>query len=71
MLSMVQGRLEALSQEKKYDASYKSPRFTKTMRILILQNVLDAILKSSRKKPAIRYFIQIWVNVSPMHTLYT
>ena len=54
MFSMVQGRLEALNQEKKYNASYKSPRYTKTMQILILQNVLDVILKSLRKKPAIR-----------------
>ena len=31
--------------------------FTKTMRILILRIVPNAILKSSRKKPAIRYTV--------------
>ena len=42
-------------KNKLNNASNKSPRFTKPMRILILRSVLDAILKSSRKKPAIRY----------------
>ena len=55
---MVQGRLEASSQEKKYNTSYKSLRFTKTMRILILQNVLDAIFKSSHKKPTIQLMLE-------------
>ena len=46
MLSMIQGRLEIeeIQREPQITALYK------TMRILILRNMLDAILKSSRKK---------------------
>ena len=48
---MIKGRLEReeIQREPQITALYK------TMRILILRNMLDAILKFSCKKPAIRY----------------
>ena len=61
---MVQWRMAQGSYKSREEIQYraKSQCFTKTMRILMLQSMLDVILKSSREKPGIRYFSKIELN---------
>ena len=54
-LSMVQGRLKALSDEEKYKASNKLHSILQNNANFNIVSVLDVILKSSCKNPAIQY----------------